>query len=66
MLNYPVMYLLSERAAVNMQGTVYLSKIENSSYYQELDLEMSYIYDNTLNGKTLGMLWLKLFFLKET
>ena len=36
MLNYPVMYSLSERerAAVNMQGTVYLSKIENSFYHQ--------------------------------
>ena len=33
MLNYPVIYLLSERKAeVNMQGiVVYLSKIENGS-----------------------------------
>ena len=43
MLNYPAIYLLSERerAVSQMQGTVftlatYLSKIENSSYYQEL------------------------------
>ena len=51
MLNYPVMYSLSERereraresesereserVAVNMQGTVYLSQIENSSYHQD-------------------------------
>ena len=34
MLNYPVIYSLSavrERVAVNVQGTVYQSKIENSS-----------------------------------
>ena len=41
-LNYTVMCSLSERerTAVNMQGTVsvYLSKIEHSSYHQELDL----------------------------
>ena len=38
MVNYPVMYSLSEREreAVNMQGTVLTSARLNSSYYLEL------------------------------
>ena len=37
MLNYPVVYSLPEkRVAAHMQGTVYPSKIKNSSYCQEL------------------------------
>ena len=40
MLNYPVIYSLSERereSGSSMQGTVYLSKIENSSCHQNLN-----------------------------
>ena len=38
MLNYPAVYSLSERQSgfTHARNCVYLSKIENSSYYQEL------------------------------
>ena len=38
--NYPVMYSLSEResGSKHARNCVYLSKIENSAYRQELDL----------------------------